>query len=738
MQLVYKKCRLVSIALILNALLFVCGLTDAGALTPMGSELSWHQYESLLSAHDVIWNQPGHGAVDSMPLGNGDIGLNLWTEENGSLDFYLSKSDAWSEEPNGALGLMKYGGVRVCISGKRSWNPKSFQQKLHLAQAEIEVNDEEVHVVVWVEAEHPVVHVSVQSVDPVTVQVSLLNWRTEKTGKISPDIVLPHKEGEIVWYHQDSAEGDPNLTGQSFGATIKGPGMKGEGRELVSSQAVRSHEILVFPLTVKAGQGTNWVDAEEQLVVQEEKRLRQSDAWSDHLKWWQKFWQRGWILIDGDRDAASVTSGYILQRFISASAGRGAHAIKFNGSLFVVDNPSVLLGNDTNKQPIYGAVTADYRGWGGRYWFQNTRPIYWPMLAQGDFDMMLPLFRQYREMLDSNRKQVHEYYHHDGAYFAETSPFWGGLRYLPPDKPGAYTDFYFTPILELSMMMLDYYEYTRDEQFARDTMMPVATQGITFFDQHFGRDADGKLLLDPDNSIEMFWKVHDPAPDIAGLQALLRRLSGLPENLSTLEQRVQWKRLAAELPPLPSGNKNGREVLLPYSGPQNQSPHNSENPELYAIYPFRLYGVHKPGLEIARNTFASRSIQTTGCWVQDPVQAAYLGLSTIAKNDVIFNFNRKDPHLKFPAFWDKGHDYAPDEDNGGNAQLALQKMLMQSDEGKIWLLPAWPTEWNADFKLHAPDNTTVEGRVENGKIVRLVVMPESRMKDVVLPEGVTK
>lgn len=32
-----------------------------------------------------------------MPLGNGDIGLNVWVEDGGDLLFYLSKTDAWDE-----------------------------------------------------------------------------------------------------------------------------------------------------------------------------------------------------------------------------------------------------------------------------------------------------------------------------------------------------------------------------------------------------------------------------------------------------------------------------------------------------------------------------------------------------------------------------------------------------------------------------------------------------------------
>jgi hypothetical protein len=80
--------------------------------------------------------------------------------------------------------------------------------------------------------------------------------------------------------------------------------------------------------------------------------------------------------------------------------------------------------------------------------------------------------------------------------------------------------------LELSAMMLDYYAYTGDKAFVTKTLLPMADAGVTFFDQHFQRDANGKLQLDPDNAIEMFWKVRNPLPDIAGLRYVLQLAYG--------------------------------------------------------------------------------------------------------------------------------------------------------------------------------------------------------------------
>jgi alpha-L-fucosidase 2 len=181
---------------------------------------------------------------------------------------------------------------------------------------------------------------------------------------------------------------------------------------------------------------------------------------------------------------------------------------------------------------------------------------------------------------------------------------------------------------------------------------------------------------------------------------------------------------------VPNG-KSDKKVLLPYTGPQTAKSFNSENPELYAIYPFRLYGIGKPDLQLALNTFNTRKQRAKGCWVQDPIQAAMLGEADVAKDYVSFALTRKSPDLKFPAFWATGNDYHPDEDNGGNGENGLQQMLMQADGKKIILLPAWPNEWDADFKLNAPYNTTVEGKVIKGKLLNLKVTPASRLADVV-------
>jgi hypothetical protein len=223
--------------------------------------------------------------------------------------------------------------------------------------------------------------------------------------------------------------------------------------------------------------------------------------------------------------------------------------------------------------------------------------------------------------------------------------------------------------------------------------------------------------------------VVNPLPEIAGLRYVIPQLLALPVNLTSIDQRTMWTKLLADLPPIPTGaGTGGQSVLKPAE--KYGKPGNIENPELYAVYPYRIFGMGLPDIDIAQRTYDQRRYKTSTCWAQDPIDAALLGRADDAKRDVTLNFT--DSNVRFQAFWKPGHDWIPDLDNGGAGSQALQWMLMQCDGKRIQLLPAWPADWNADFKLHAPDQTIVQASVRNGKIVDLHVTPESRRSDVVI------
>jgi len=691
-----------------------------------------------LASNNVAWNVPGPTSSQSMPLGNGDIGLNVWVETNGAVDFYIGKTDAWGDNVQGDQGLMKVGGVRLTMNPNPLSQGASFSQILMLHEGQIQITEgsgaNSVVVLIWVDANNPIIRAEVTSGGtPVTVQAGLLDWRlgSSNPGIASPDVVLTGQTNDIGWYHRNSSSANSHVANWTFGAMIQGAGMTNTSSTNLTSAPVTYQLISVYPLTTRTGTASQWL-TQLQSNINQMATLDLGTTRTNSQAWWDSFWHRSWIFATGGQDATNTTLGYVLQRFVSACAGRGAYPIKFNGSLFVVDK--------TSSNP--GPYTPDGRRWGGQYWMQNTRLMYWPMLESGDLDMMPPFFNMYAQIISNNAASVQNYYGHDGSYSAETSPFWGGINNvstnaIPVGSGSLFTVRYFEGVLELGMMMLDYYDYTGDTNFLANTLIPTTSAGLDFYDQHFGLDHNNKMLLSPVNAIETYWDVYNPAPDIAGLRAILPRMLALPTNFVSTTHQSQWSRMQSEVPPLPTGLNGSTTVLLPYAGPQTNQIENGENAQLYAIFPYRIYGLARPDLALAINSYNLRLFRGLGWadWMQDPIQAAMLGLTGEAQQYTVYAMTNKDSSLKFPGFWRMQNDYMPSEDTGGVAQDALQKMIMQTDGSKIMLLPAWPSGWNAIFKLNAPFNTTVQGTISNGLVSHLIVTPSSRTNDVIFYNG---
>ena len=417
---------------------------------------------------------------------------------------------------------------------------------------------------------------------------------------------------------------------------------------------------------------------------------------------------------------------------MNACSGKGNFPIKFNGSIFTVDTQN-LPGNNHG-------FDADYRQWDGAYWCQNTRLPYWSMLAAGDFDLMLPLFKMYSENLPLRKMATKKYYGHDGAFFPETFYFWGAYmneNYGPSrvGKPDGLTDNlyirrYWQGGLELSLMMLDYYSMTQNETFARETLIPFAAEILTFFDQHWKREANGKIRFEPAQSLETWRVAVNPLPEIAGLRSVVSKMAELPNHLLSKEQHDFLKKLINDLPPIPVKEVNGKMVIAPAEICSERQ--NTENPELYAVFPYRIFGIGKPHLDVGINTFNERGDRGTGGWVQNAIQAACLGLTKESAEFVGANFSASNKNYRFPATWGPNYDWTPDQDHGTVAMIALQNMLIQTEGNQIYMLPAWPEKWEVEFKLRSPGNSFIEGsysEIKGLKISEKRVPKTNRIKN---------
>jgi hypothetical protein len=729
---------------------------------------------------NVTWTTQSNNSSASMPVGGGDIGLNLWVEK-GDVYLYLSRSGTFDENNT----LLKLGRVKL----KLSPNPfagETFKQELILKDGYAQISGSNgklnTEIKVWVDVFNPIIHLEVKSSQKVITEASYESWRFEdrvtkgkennqNSYKWAPQGIvktfkdeISFKNNSIQFYHQNKPETvfDVAVKQQGledrkielfnplknliFGGSMYGENMfpagnytgtylntPFQGWKLKSKAPSRLDQVTITLNTSKTATVSAWEKSLE--VIKDKAKTNQKAS----IKWWNDYWNRSFIDINAkDLTANQSAKNYQLFRYMLGCNAFGKYPTKFNGGLFTFDPQ---LTDSTLK------YTPDFRNWGGgTHTAQNQRLVYWPMLKSGDFDMMKPQFDFYLNLLKNAEIRTEAAWGHKGASFTEQLENFGlpnpaeygwkrpvdfnkGMEY------NAWLEYEWDTVLEFCMMILETERYGGKNI---DKYLPLIESSLTFFKEHYAYlakqrgakalDADGHLVLYPGSGAETYKMAYNSTSTIAALKTVLERLIEQPSLSET--KKAEWRTMLKTIPPISFRQFDGHTTISPAKLWERIN--NTESPQLYPVYPWGIYGVGKPGLDTAINTFKYDSdvlkFRSHIGWKQDNIFAARLGLTNDAARLTISKL--KDSGRRFPAFWGPGFDWTPDHNWGGSGMIGLQEMLMQVDGKKIYLFPAWPKEWYVHFKLHAPYQTTVEGRLKDGKLIDLKVLPESRKADI--------
>ncbi len=270
-----------------------------------------------------------------------------------------------------------------------------------------------------------------------------------------------------------------------------------------------------------------------------------------------------------------------------------------------------------------------------------------------------------------------------------------------------------------------------------EAYIPMIHSCLRFFDEHYQYlanqrgakrlDGNGKLVLYPGSGGETFKGAYNATSTIAALRTVTTALMAYAKEQNDTSLTSYLLPLTSRLPDVTV--RDGMiQPALHYERVQNV-----ETTQLYPVFPWRMYGVGRPGLEVARNTYQNDSLalkfRSHVGWKQDAIWAACLGLTEEASR--LLELKMGDGPHRFPAFWGPGYDWTPDHNWGGSGMIAMQEMLMQEVGDKIYLFPAWPRNRDVRFKLHASGHTTIEAELKDGKVVHVKVTPSSRQKDLV-------
>ena len=733
---------------------------DAGAAVRMGR-------------YNVVWTSASRDASGVMPVGNGDIAAGVYAIEDGDLYLLLAKNDAFNFQGD----ILKTGRVRVSLEPNPFKAGKPFRQWLDLPTGSIRIEADGVNLRIWADANRPVYHIQIEAPEQIAVTAMPEFWkRLDGTGDVSLE-----KSGRILWYfavgdrsvyrddlkyyqveHMVAKYPDPYRF-NTFGNLLESPSLARDHGTL--SGKASAIDIRIHALAMQAPEVSQWVDT---ITQQAARPVDTAKDWDEHCRWWTDFWERSWIMatdntlpaaareqfqgepaasgLRPENDGAALAAqSYNVFRFLMACQSRGRIQTKFNGGLFTqplrVDTGKDRPGATRNQDGSW-LTHEDDRLWGRRFTYQNQRLLYWPLLASGDFDLMKPFFDYYSNLLEMRQAITKAWFGHEGAYYRENIEPTGAERDCgndgrpPRTKPGEkyegwYHDYYFTCGLETLAMMTDYVQYTGDASFRDRVLIPFARGVLRFFDLHYPRGADGKLRLEPAQVLETWWIAVNPAPDVAGLRFCLDELLAL--KAGTSDDQAGWRRFRGEIPEVTLREIEGHLAIAPAEKWEKKS--NAENGELYPVFPFRCFGLGLGSADVVAWTMRHRSCPDAfgnACWTQDQIHWAYAGKAAEAADGLVRRFRVASTMCRFPLYGREGPDSCPDFDHFGSGAIALQHMLVQETGEKILLLPAWPADWDVDFKLHLTGGAVLTGTVKEGKLLRWDIQPSVRRKDVVI------
>ena len=742
-----------------------------------------------IAKYNVVWDSPSIDSLDSMPLsGRLGAGANVWVQD-GSIWLYLAHNGAYDERGR----LLKLGCIRITPVDFKL-GEAGFRQELTLANGTIKIEQGDFKASLWFAGETLMVESSSGKPLAYDVAFGtwrdkkregiLIDVFGETKGSFNQDQVEADKSG-FVWFHRNAdfpidlvkkakAQGIPAeavhdiTTERLFGgaAVVKG-GMSEpvesavqwqfwDGKAWTGRTAARENVVMAVRLGGKVDADPKQWSAEATALLDPAARKA---AKADEAKRWDEFWSRSHIVVNPSVGADTkknegwlVGRNYQLFRYMLACNRGGELPLLFNGGIFTVDNkPGRITGNSSPAAPLSAGAPSspDFRRWlFCHFMSQNQRWLGWPALASGDADLLEPSMAFYRDRSATAAARAKSN-GAEGVVYPEPLDVWGLCGYAPTGTSlcgAGHLYYYYSMMLENAWMALQ----GRDALgISIEKDLPWIEGTVLFYDSYYRTQTknrtgseltyDGKLRIYPSQALEFGGGATDPLEVVCALHRITAGLLAMPDLPAASRERMQ--RIQATIPDLPIGKRKGRPSLFPARSVEKEF--NPWEPcEMFAAWPYRMVGVTQPEtLQLARDSWETipearaKTCKLDFSWMATVVNVASLARPEEAKTRAIHKMaNVAAPQARFPAFFGPGHDWMPDHNWGGSGMVGMQEMLLAPEpgpNGKLYLFPSWPVDWDVDFKLHAPGPTTVEGVLKAGKLVSLKVTPKSRTKDIV-------
>jgi hypothetical protein len=683
----------------------------------------------VMSRSTIILAKPNLEAEQAMPLGNGNLGVAVWSQ-NG-LTAQLNRADTMP-------GRLSPG--QVVLPGLSTiTEAKDYSGSLNLYDGEFTERGGGMTATAYVQPRTDTLVIDVTGAPAGVLQSAVLHlW---------PPRTLHAEVATRVGYLSQSWLDDknPGASGRPFGTLAA---ITAEGRDVSASVT----DPLTVTITFKPFADGHFrivvasphFDGKTSAQVAARPALVAGTA-AAHRAWWHGYWHRAAMIKISSRDGSGEYLENLRNIYLfAAAAERGT---EFPGSQAGVAD---LLSSGR-----------DFHQWdSSAFWHWNLRMQVAANLGAGVADLNASYFNLYREDLPTIEKWTHD--HMDGrpgACVAETMRFNGaGIEYesswtsnhneaqiLAYDCDSKFRQYFnartLTTGAEVSLWIWQQYQATHDRAFLAANY-PVIAASARFLLAYQKPGADGLLHTSPSNAHETQWDVTDPTTDIAAAQAFYpvameaAKLQGKDSDLVKQLQaalpkippfpRTQLSRPFTLLPP--SADADGADMIAESYLP-GATNHNGENIGLEPVWPYDLIGDRSPLFALARRTYEHRLSQRGGSWSFDPIQAARLDMGDEVGAALLRSTERSAHCINgFTGCGRRapvGAAVSPDAEfyveQSGVAADALEEVLVQDYDGLIRIAPAVPSGWDFDGSVFVRGRTKVDVQVRGGVPATVVI-----------------
>lgn len=685
---------------------------------------AWHSghfevdVPGVLSRSDIVLGHPNVEARQAMPLGNGSLGVAVWSADG--LTAQLNRADTLPERRS--PGQVVLPGLSALTGAK------DYAGRLNLYEGEFQEHGAGMTATAYVQPDTDTLVIDVTGApanEPQKAQLKLWQPRAPRT-------IVDGKSGLLAEGWIDNQQ--PEFSGRPFGSLS---GITADARN-VSVAVTDPMTITVSFIPYADGHfrilvGASHYDGMQDPLTAIRPALA-STASEAHRVWWHDYWRRAAIVKIGSKDGAGEYMENLRNIYLFAAAA---------------EKGGEYPGSQAGVADMLSSSRDVHRWASSAFWHWNLRMMVAANLSAGLPELNAPYFNLYRENLPSIEEWTKKHMGaRVGACVPETMRFNGrGMEYedsVPVTDPGRIArncdaDFHpyynsrtLTTGAEVSLWIWRQYLATNDRAFLADNY-PVIAASARFLRAYQTLGPDGLLHTSPSNAHETQWDVSDPTTDIAAVLTLypvtsqaarlLGRDADLVSQLQDALTRIpQFPRMPASgthtlLPP--SADADGQDVIAESYRPE-ATIKNAENIGLETVWPYDLIGDSSTLFELARRTYAHRRFSAVADWSFDPLQAARLDLGDEVASTLVKITEHSQNAPNGLANWNEkyGEFYV---EQVGVVAAALQEALVQDYDGTIRIAPATPLDWDIDGSVYVRGKTRVDVQVRAGRVVTAVI-----------------